>query len=349
METSDVAGTAERAARGTATDGTATAGTAAGGTAADGTAAAGTAADGTAADGTAADGTATAGTAAVGTATHEPAPRRPAARRWAELQRGRGLPREILAAAPADPWRHDARDFTAPDVPTDTPSRATALDLLGDGGTVIDSGTVAGGTVIDGGTAIDGGTVIDVGCGAGDAAFALTGAARHLTGVDRQQDMLDAFAADATARGIAYTTVRGSWPEIAPEAGRADVVVCHHVLHNVVDLPPFVRALSAAARRGVVVEMLTEHPMAWLDPLFARFHGLYRPPPATHDDAVAVLRELGITPEVVTWERARTPPHDAEWVTRRLCLGPERVAEVAGALAGLPPRTKRAATISWRV
>ena len=191
--------------------------------------------------------------------------------------------------------------------------------------------------------------MIDVGCGAGDAALALAGRARHLTGVDRQQDMLDAFAADATARGMAHTTVRGGWPGIAPEAGRADVVVCHHVLHNVVDLPPFLCALSAAARRGVVLEMLTEHPMAWLDPLFARFHGLHRPQPATHDDAVAVLRELGITPEVVTWERVRTPPHDAEWVARRLCLGPGRVAEVADALVGLPPRTKRAATISWRV
>ncbi|MGE3286921.1 MAG: methyltransferase domain-containing protein, partial [Pseudonocardia sp.] len=260
------------------------------------------------------------------TAARGPAADATAARHWAELQRGRGLPPEILAAAPADPWRHDARDFAAPAVPADTPSRAAALGLLGDGG-----------------------TVIDVGCGAGDAALALAGHASHLTGVDRQQDMLDAFAADASARGIAHATVLGGWPEIAAEAGRADVVVCHHVLHNVIDLPPFVCALTAAARRGVVVEMLTEHPMAWLDPLFARFHGLRRPTPATSDDAVAVLRELGIAPEVRTWTRTRTPPHDPEWVTRRLCLGPDRVTEVADALVGLPPRTKWAATISWRV
>ena len=65
------------------------------------------------------------------------------------------------------------------------------------------------------------------------------------------------------------------------------------MLHNVVDLPPFLRALTAAARRGVVVEMLAQHPMAWLDPLWMRFHGLRRPPSATADDAVGVLRELG--------------------------------------------------------
>ena len=92
--------------------------------------------------------------------------------------------------------------------------------------------------------------------------------------------------------------VLGEWPDVATEAGRADVVVANHVLHNVVDLPPFLRALTAAARRGVVVEMLDQHPMAWLDPLWERFHGLRRPPPATTDDAVAVLREMGIAPEV---------------------------------------------------
>lgn len=255
----------------------------------------------------------------------EPSTRGPAARRWAELQRGRGLPPEILAAAPADPWRHDARDFAAPAAPADTPSRRAALAFLGDGG-----------------------SVVDVGCGAGDAALALAAAASHLTGVDRQQDMLDAFAADAAARGVPHRAVLGGWPEVASAAGSADVVVCHHVLHNVVDLPPFLAALTAAARRGVVVEMLTEHPMAWLDPLFARFHDLRRPPPATTDDAVAVLRELGTEPDVAIWERARTPPHDPAWVTRRLCLGADRVPEVAEALADLPPRTKRAATLSWR-
>ncbi|HVL83081.1 MAG TPA: class I SAM-dependent methyltransferase [Pseudonocardia sp.] len=249
----------------------------------------------------------------------------PAARRWAELQSGRGIPPEILAGAPADPWRHDPRDFAAPAEPADTPSRDAALALLDAGG-----------------------TLIDVGCGGGDATFAVAHRLRHATGVDRQQDMLDLYAADATARGLAHRTVRGGWPEVAAEAGTADVVVCHHVLHNVVDLPPFLAALSTAARRGVVVEMLTQHPMAWLDPLWERFHGLRRPPPATDDEAVAVLAELGICAEVRRWERDRTPPHDPAWVTRRLCLPAERAADVEAALAGTAPRSKWAATLTWR-
>jgi len=247
----------------------------------------------------------------------------PAARRWAELQDGRGIPPEILAGADTSPWVHEVETFAAPPDPVDTPSRAAALALLGDGG-----------------------TVLDVGCGGGVAAFALVARATHLTGLDQQQDMLDEFTATATARGVGHRTVLGRWPDVASAAGTADVVVTHHVLHNVVDLPPFLTALTAAARRGVVVEMLAHHPMAWLDPLWARFHDLHRPPPATTDDAVAVLAELGIDPAVTRWERVAPPRQDPVWVTRRLCLPPDRVPEVDAALDDLiQPRF--AATLTW--
>ena len=139
--------------------------------------------------------------------------------------------------------------------------------------------------------------------------------------------------------------VLGEWPAAAAEAGQADVVVAHHVLHNVVDLPPFLRALTAAARRGVVVEMLDQHPMAWLDPLWERFHGLRRPPPATADDAVAVLREIGLAPEVTRWERPNPPRQDPAWVARRLCLPPEAWPSRRSAESS-PPRT--AVTLTWR-
>ncbi|WP_211177680.1 class I SAM-dependent methyltransferase [Pseudonocardia acidicola] len=249
-----------------------------------------------------------------------------AADRWRELQSGRGVPPEILARAEASPWTHDPKDFAAPEEPVDTPSRRAALDLLGPGG----------------------GTVLDVGCGGGVASLALVGRAAHLIGLDRAQDMLDAFAVGATARGVPYDTVLGEWPDAAAAAGTADVVVCHHVLHNVVELEPFLTALSAAARRGVVIEMLAQHPMAWLDPLWVRFHNLHRPPPATTDDAVAVLAELGVTPTVTGWERVNPPRQHPAWVTRRLCLPADRVVEVAAAMDELPPRPRLAATLTWR-
>ena len=248
-----------------------------------------------------------------------------AAALWAERQEGRGIPPEILAKADTNPWHHEVGHFAAPPEPEDTPSRRAALALLGAGG-----------------------TVLDVGCGGGAASLALVGAATHVTGADQQQDMLDAFAAAARERGVPFRTVLGRWPDAAADAGTADVVVCHHVLHNVVDLPPFLRALTAAAGRGVVVEMMGQHPMAWLDPLWERFHGLHRPPSATTDDAVAVLRELGIDPAVEQWERVAPPRQDPALVARRLCLPESAVPEVTAALDSLV-RPRLAATLSWPV
>jgi SAM-dependent methyltransferase len=248
-----------------------------------------------------------------------------AAARWAELQAARGIPPEILAAAEVSPWCFAAADFAVPPQPVHTPSRQAGLDLLASGG-----------------------TVLDVGCGGGAAAFALVPPAGELTGVDQQPDMLASFVSTAAARGVPHATVLGRWPDCAEAAGRADVVVSHHVLHNVVELPPFLAALTRVARRGVVVEMLAEHPMAWLDPLWVRFHGLRRPPSAGTDDAVAVLRELGVEPGVTRWERTSAPRQDPAWVTRRLCLPAARTAEVAAALDGLV-RPRLAATLRWEI
>lgn len=251
---------------------------------------------------------------------------RSASARWRELLEGRAIPPEIRAAAPDSPYRHDPRRFAAPEHAPDTPSRRAGLALLGDGG-----------------------TVLDVGCGAGAAALALLPAATHLTGNDHADDMLAAFAAECDRRGVTHRTVHGPWPEAAGEAGKADVVVCHHVGYNTAELAPFVAALDAAAHRGVVVELTAAHPTAWLDPLWERFHGLHRPAAATYRDALAVLHEVGLQPDVQHWDR---PPRDdtraqAALACRRLCLGPDRVDEVAAAIAELPPRTGGIVTMSW--
>ena len=245
--------------------------------------------------------------------------------RWRELQQARAVPPAVLDAAPRSPWKHDPAHFGAPAQAYDTPSRSTALRLLGD----------------------DRGSVLDVGCGGGRAAIAVAEAAGLLVGVDHDPGMLEVFTADCIARGIEHRTVLGAWPEVAGEAGVADVVVCHHVGYNTVEFAPFLSALTAAARRGVVMELTARHPMAWLDPLWARFHDVHRGEPATAEDAVAVLEELGIDPTVIRWERDARLPEDPVWVARRLCLPESRVDEVAEALVGLAKRTAEVVTITW--
>jgi SAM-dependent methyltransferase len=251
-----------------------------------------------------------------------------AAARWRGLLEARAIPAGITSAVPQDPYRHDPARFVPPAVPEDTVSRRAALELLGPGG----------------------GTVLDVGCGGGAAGLALVPQVIHLTGVDHAKDMLHAFELACSERGVPHRSVLGPWPEIAPAAGVADVVVSHHVGYNTLELGPFVAALDAAARRGVIVELHTVHPGAWLDPLWLQFHGLHRSPPATADDVLAVIAEVGIHPEVQRWTRLAQPRHpevELDFTMRRLCVPTQRRGEVAEAVAKLGPRHRDLITLSW--
>jgi SAM-dependent methyltransferase len=251
----------------------------------------------------------------------------PAAARWRALLAAREIPAAIRAAAPQDPSRHDPARFIPPVTSEDTPSRRAALQLLGSGA-----------------------TVLDVGCGAGAAGLALVPRVSHLTGVDQADDMLRAFERTCTERGVAHRSVAGPWPQVAAAAGVADVVVSHHVGYNTLELAPFLAALGAAAARGVIVELHAVHPGAWLDPLWAQFHGLYRPPPVTADDVLAVFHEIGIHPEVQRWTRPaqpRDPEAEITFSLRRLGLPVQRRDEVAEAVARLGPRHRDLVTISW--
>ena len=255
-----------------------------------------------------------------------------AAQHWADELASWAIPPEILAAAPESPWIHPVEMFTvAGDLP-DTLSHQRAREALPVGG-----------------------SVLDVGCGGGRAAMALVPPAGRLVGVDEQQAMLDRFVAAAAERGVGCETVLGAWPQEAPHAPRADVVVCHHVVYNVADLVSFVRALSAHATRRVVLELPTTHPLTHLAPLWREFWGLERPTGPTADDCLAVVREAGIDPTMETWVDEEfgalsllTPEQQAHYTRIRLCLPAEREAEVAELLSRAePPPVRRTATIWW--
>ncbi|MEA2591034.1 MAG: hypothetical protein QOD62_865, partial [Actinomycetota bacterium] len=116
--------------------------------------------------------------------------------------------------------------------------------------------------------------------------------------------------------------------------------VCHHVLYNVMELRPFVEALSEHARVRVVVEMTERHPVEPMNPLWRRFHGLERPEGPTWEDAVAAISSLGHDVKVERWDAA--PLHTYEsfdemvaYHRRRLCLPSSSDPEVAAALEEL--------------
>ncbi|MGV9293638.1 class I SAM-dependent methyltransferase [Amycolatopsis sp. NPDC003676] len=184
------------------------------------------------------------------------------------------------------------------------------------------------------------GTVLDVGAAAGAASLPLVGRSNvtAVTALDTDDELLAAFA--ERAAGIEHRLLSGRWPELAADAGVADVVVCGNVVYNVPDLAPFAAALTAAARRRVVVETAARHPLTELNPLWQRFHGIERPTGPTAEDCVAALAEVGIEPEVVAWQRPPEPEYaefstTVDVVRRRLCLPADAAGEVERALLGL--------------
>jgi SAM-dependent methyltransferase len=182
--------------------------------------------------------------------------------------------------------------------------------------------------------------VLDVGSGAGTASLPLLPRCTALTAVDSDAHLLAELARQAAASGVDLRLVSGRWPDVAAAAGEADLVTCHHVLYNAPDIEPFLTALTAAARRLVVVELSAVHPLSSLNALWQQFWGLARPDGPTADDVLAILAAMGLRARSERWSRpgGRDYASFAEMTDvtrRRLCLPPERASEVARALTDL--------------
>jgi SAM-dependent methyltransferase len=269
---------------------------------------------------------------------------RSALERWRETLEARAIPQAIIDAAPASPWgfpqdlfRRRAERAIARVAPTSE----RALEALPSGG-----------------------TVLDVGCGGGATSIRLAERASEVTGVDGSPEMLATFREAIDGAGTSAATVEGAWPDVASDVDTADVVVCGHVLYNVQHLAPFVEALTRHARRRVVVEITDRHPLAWMNDLWHRFHGVTFPEGPSADDAVAALEESGIdvrrddhVDDHAGAAGFETPADAVAIVRTRLCLPPERDAEVADALGdrlrehdgawSAGPPTQPLATLWW--
>ncbi|HVA53323.1 MAG TPA: class I SAM-dependent methyltransferase [Acidimicrobiales bacterium] len=251
-----------------------------------------------------------------------------AADHWRQSLNAWALPDEILAAAEESPWIHPVELFLVPDVIEPSPSHDRAREALRPGG-----------------------SVLDVGCGAGVAAFALTPPAQSVIGVDHQAPMLAEFRMNADKRGVTCATIEGMWPAVADETPRADVVSAHHVVYNVGDIVPFLRALDDHARVRVVLEMPDHHPLTSMSAAWQHFWQLERPREPTSSDLVDVLDEIGIQAHRQSWHgasRTELNPERAAHFTRiRLCLPQSREDEVREFLAAQPAAQVRELSTIW--
>jgi SAM-dependent methyltransferase len=184
------------------------------------------------------------------------------------------------------------------------------------------------------------GSVLDVGAGAGAACLPLAPRITTLTAVDTDEDMLGMLAKRAAAAGLDATVVIGQWPGIAARVPAADLVTCHNVVYNAPGLGPFLTALTSHARRRVVIEITAVHPLAALNPLWLRFHGLQRPAAPAAADVLRILAAMGVPARHTKWSRPAEADYRGiaelvEVTRRRLCLPPERAGDVEAALRDL--------------
>ena len=249
--------------------------------------------------------------------------------KWAQSLALWAIPKEILDQAQESPWIHPPALFGVPNKVEMTPSHRRALEAMPDGG-----------------------SFLDVGCGGGIAAFAVTPPAGHVIGVDHQPEMLEMFSANAKLRNVTSEVYEGFWPEISSKVPQTDVVASHHVVYNVANIGPFIKELNAHARRRVVIEMPTQHPLASMSQAWKHFWKLDRPSGPTPHDLMLVLEELGINAELEIWNGQMRIDRDldeaAKFMRIRLCLPPERESEVRDFLVASPlSPTRELATIWW--
>ncbi|MHB8507104.1 MAG: class I SAM-dependent methyltransferase [Candidatus Dormibacteria bacterium] len=256
-----------------------------------------------------------------------------AALRWRAALAGWAIPPTILAATEESPWTlptglFEQRADRA--LQAKSPSVDAALQWLPEGG-----------------------TVLDVGCGPGAASLPLGQRAGRLIGVDVSSNFLAEFRARGERLVGEVVTVEGAWPDVAPDVEVADVVVCANVAYNVPELAGFALALTDHARLRVVLELTLHHPMSPLNDLWLHFHGLRRPDSPTADDCERVLQEAGIEAQRTDWIPPGPPPRleRAEmvaWTRRRLCLPPDRAAEVEAAMVRWLQTSQDGATLAAR-
>lgn len=140
--------------------------------------------------------------------------------------------------------------------------------------------------------------LLDVGGGAGRLSLPLAGRCREVVCVDPSRGMGDVFEATVSDAGIRNARfVFGGWPETAGVAG--DVALVAHVTYFVTAIAPFIERLHAATRRRVVVGTRSVAPPNQTAPFFTLVRGEALAPVPGPQELLAVLTEMGISPEVI--------------------------------------------------
>jgi SAM-dependent methyltransferase len=239
--------------------------------------------------------------------------------RWSQQLAAWALPRELMEAVAESPYGWPAilwkrRAETAAERAEETPTLARVAALGGPAG-----------------------SVLDVGAGTGRASLPLARRGYRITAVEPSRDML-AGLRQLTA-GLPVRVVEGSWPAVAVLVEPHSVALSAHVVYDVADIGPFLKALHDHATAGVVIELTAAHPWAHLSRYYRILHDLDRPAgPTAGDLAEAVAEATGVEPHVQEWSRPpdlwfESTDELLELYGRRLVLPRSRWPELRALLA----------------
>ena len=166
-------------------------------------------------------------------------------------------------------------------------------------------------------TFVDGrSTVLDVGAGAGRHSVPLARAAKSVLAVEPSQAMASRLREWAQAENLGnIEVIEGTWPDVDVPA--CDVVISSHVLYPVAEVEPFLRKLDGAARRYCFLWLHDGQMALESVGLWERFHGEPRARQPTVRDAVPILWQMGLRPNL----EMRTLPESWSWESMEEAAG----------------------------
>jgi hypothetical protein len=122
-------------------------------------------------------------------------------------------------------------------------------------------------------------------------------------------------------------------------------------VYNIPEISAFISSISAHARKRVVIELPTVHPLSNMNTLWKFFWNLDRPSEPTHENFAEAVRECGFTPHTEIWDEIDARTVDAQsaaaFMRIRLCLPKSRESEVAKQLETEPFTPRKMATVWW--
>jgi SAM-dependent methyltransferase len=140
-------------------------------------------------------------------------------------------------------------------------------------------------------------TVLDVGAGAGRHSVPLARVVRRVFAVEPSTAMASRLREWAQDEGLTnIELIEGTWPDV--DASTCDVVICSHVLYPIADIEPFLRKLDDSAQRYCFLWLHDEQTALESLGLWEHFFGEPRACQPTFRDAVGVLWQMGLRPNL---------------------------------------------------